>query len=193
MTFGSSSSSWPDRGVGVPALVEHVAPVADLQAAAGVLLDHDDRDPGLVDRWTRAITWSCTVGERPADGSSSSRTAGSHHGARHGDHLALAARQGPPAGLSARPARGKSRITDSNGPRTPRVEVDPHLEVLSDRQSGEHVASLGHVADCRARPARAAPLPVMSRPASPTVPGITVARGRTWPSRAWTCLARSGR
>ena len=31
-------------GVGVPALIEHVAAVHHLQAAAGVLLDHQDRD-----------------------------------------------------------------------------------------------------------------------------------------------------
>ena len=36
-------------GVGVAALVEHVAAVADLQAAAGVLLDHHDRHAGVVD------------------------------------------------------------------------------------------------------------------------------------------------
>src|SRR5690242_5507266 len=35
--------------VGVSALVEHVAAVADLQAATGVLLDHHDADAGLVD------------------------------------------------------------------------------------------------------------------------------------------------
>src|SRR5688500_10390132 len=31
-------------GVSVLALVEHIAAIADLQAATGVLLDHDDRD-----------------------------------------------------------------------------------------------------------------------------------------------------
>ena len=36
-------------GVGVAALVQDVAAVADLQAPAGVLLDHDDRDAGGVD------------------------------------------------------------------------------------------------------------------------------------------------
>src|SRR5207302_5191047 len=36
-------------GVGVAALVEHVGPVADLEAAAGVLLDHDHRDARSVD------------------------------------------------------------------------------------------------------------------------------------------------
>src|SRR6476469_5350022 len=36
-------------GVRVGALVEDVAAMADLQAPAGVLLDHDDRHPGLVD------------------------------------------------------------------------------------------------------------------------------------------------
>ena len=42
-------------GVGVGALIEHVAPMADLQTPAGVLLDHDDRDPGLVDLVTPLI------------------------------------------------------------------------------------------------------------------------------------------
>jgi hypothetical protein len=49
MTFGSLSSSLAGAGVGVAALVQHVAAVADLQAAAGVLLDHHDRHAGGVD------------------------------------------------------------------------------------------------------------------------------------------------
>ena len=49
MTFGSSASSRPGAGVRVAALVEHVAAVADLQAATRVLLDHDHGDAGPVD------------------------------------------------------------------------------------------------------------------------------------------------
>ena len=43
-------------GVGVAALVEHVAAVAHLQAAAGVLLDHQDRHAGVVDLLAAAGT-----------------------------------------------------------------------------------------------------------------------------------------
>ncbi len=39
----------PGAGVGIAALVKHVAAVADPQALLRVLLDHDDRDPGVVD------------------------------------------------------------------------------------------------------------------------------------------------
>ena len=46
MTFGSCEQFLARAGVGVAALVEHVAAVAHLQAARGVLFDHDDRHAG---------------------------------------------------------------------------------------------------------------------------------------------------
>ena len=49
MTLGSFMSSRPGARVRVLALVQHVAAVADLQAAAGVLFHHDDGNAGPVD------------------------------------------------------------------------------------------------------------------------------------------------
>ena len=78
-------------GMGVASLVEHVGPVCDLQTAPGVLLDHDDRHPGvgdLADPFEDEILGQrCQAGRRLIQQQ--------HRGIHHqrpadGDHLALA-------------------------------------------------------------------------------------------------------
>ena len=139
--------------VGVAALIEDVAAVADLQAAAGVLLDHDRRHAGLVD------VGDADEGVVLPDGRQARRRlveqqhGGVHHErARHRDHLPLAAGERAGALLEALAQLGEDARHELEALVVGlRRLVEAHLQVLLDRERGEDVVVLRHEADAARR------------------------------------------
>ena len=97
-------------------------------------------------------TSSCSAGDRPADGSSSSSTDGSIISARPMASIWRSPPDSEPARWSARStSRGNISPTTSNRSRNVfGLQEDAHLEVLADRQRREHVVVLRDVADAAA-------------------------------------------
>ena len=139
----------------VLAALQHVAAVGQRQGAPGVLLDHHHGDAGAVDRVDGLEDLGHGHGREPGRRlvEHQHRRLG-HQRARHGEHLALAARQG--AGPLAAALAEPREALEQRG--HPRPQLGPaqhaaHLQVLLDGQGGEDVGQLGHVA----HPARGRP------------------------------------
>jgi hypothetical protein len=135
--------------VRVPAGVEDVAAVADLQAPAGVLLDDHDGHAGGVDvahaRERLVLQLRREAGGRLVE----EQHARLHHErAGERDDLPLAARQRPGA-LPAPLGQQREQLADGGEPLPPPLgaQEEAHAEVVLDRECAEHVARLGHVAD----------------------------------------------
>ena len=123
--------------------------MADLEAAAGVLLDHDDRDAGLVD--LPAADEHLVLERRRQAGRrlvEQQHRRAHHQGPAHGHHLALAARQraGPLLAPLAQEGEEVAHLLEALR-EVARALVAAHLEVLLDGEPGEHVVVLRHVAD----------------------------------------------
>ena len=118
-------------------------------------------------------TSSCSAGERPADGSSSSSTDGLHHQRpAHRHHLALAAGQRAGALLAALAERGEQLgdEVEALGERLGRRGRAPSRRFSSMVRPGKTLLVCGTKPTPVPRPAAWAFRPVMSSPRSVTVP-----------------------
>ena len=139
-------------GVGIGALVEHVGAVGDLKAPPCVLLDHDDRDPGVGNQ-TDTLEHEVLIRRRETGGRfvEEENTWVHHQGPTDRHHLALAARQiaGP---LVRAISEQREDVDDRRQALVPclRVEVQAHPEIVFDGQRGKHIGPLRNVANTEA-------------------------------------------
>ena len=99
-------------GVGVASLVEDVAAVADLQAAAGVCSTMTTDTPALLTWRTRMKVSSVSIGGQACGGLVEQEDGWFHHeGAGHGHHLAFTAESWPASWFLRWPSLGKMEHT----------------------------------------------------------------------------------
>ena len=121
----------------------------DLQAAARVLLHHQHRDARPVHLHHLLEDLFLVPRREPRRGFVQQQHRGLHHqGAPHRQHLPLPARERPrPLSRPLRQQGEQLRHRLEPLPPCPRLQEEPHFQVLPHAQSREHVLRLGNVAD----------------------------------------------